>query len=168
MATKKTVQISHQKITEAPEHVDLDQYIPVINGYHGILVYEDSKTGETYIWSEFGDIHEMELKELRNAKNTKKFFFENNYFLFDDEYSWVIDYLRVNDYYKNAISVDGYSELFTKTPKEMIQIINTMTDGQKESLARCAQDMIASGEIDSIKIVRALEEGLGVALIDEK
>lgn len=168
MATKKNVQISHQKISEAPEHVDQNQYIPVINGYHGVLVYTDSRTGETYTWSEFGDIQEMELKELRNAKNTKKFFFENNYFLFDDEYSWVIDYLRVNDLYKNTISVDGYSELFTKAPSDMVKIIKTMTDGQKESLARCAQDKIASGEIDSIKIVRALEDGLGVTLIEEK
>lgn len=168
MATKKSVQISHQSISKAPEHIDPNELIPVRNGFHGTLVYIDSRTNEKFEWSQFGDIQEIELRQLRNAKNTNRFFFENNYFLFDDDYSWVIDYLRVNKYYEHAISVEGYDELFTKTPKEIIAVIDEMSKGQKQSLLLCAQEKIQSGEIDSIKIVRALEEGLGVTLIEEK
>jgi len=167
MATKKSVQISHQSISKAPDNVDPNELIPVRNGFHGKLVYIDSRTNEKFEWDEFGDIQEMELKQLRNAKNTNRFFFENNYFLFDDEYSWVIDYLRVNKYYEHAISLEGYSELFTKTPNEILTIIKDMTAGQKESLALCAQEKISTGEIDSLKIVRALEEGLGVTLTED-
>lgn len=168
MATKKSAEISHQKISTVPEDVNINDLIPVRNGFHGTLVYHDSRTNEDFIWSEFGDTQEMELKQLQNAKNTNRFFFENNYFLFDDEYSWVIEYLRVGKYYEHAISIEGYSELFSKSPKEIKTIVGDLTSGQRESLIMCAQEKIRSGEIDSIKIVRALEDGLGVTLIEEK
>lgn len=168
MATKKSVQVSHQTISKAPDNVNPNELIPVRNGFHGTLVYVDSRTNEKIVWSEFGDTQEMELLQLKNAKNTNRFFFENNYFLFDDEYSWVIDYLRVNKYYEHAISIEGYSELFTKSASEIKKAVQELTSGQRESLILCAQEKIKAGEIDSIKIVRALEEGLGVTLIEEK
>ncbi len=166
MANKKSVQIARQSVSDVPENIDLNEPILVRNGYHGILVYVSPRTKEEFIWSEFGDVQEMELKELRNVKNTHKSFFENNYFLFDDEYSWVIKYLGVSKYYEHAISVDGYDELFNKTPDEIKIVIGEMSEGQKKSLLYCAQEKIASGEIDSIRVIRALEDGLGVHLIE--
>ena len=153
--------------TIVPKDVDLHQYITVKNGFHGMLIYKSSKTGEQFLWDGFGTEQEIELLELRNAKNSSKAFFINNWFMFDDEFDWVIDYLGMRQYYKYAVSLDGFDEIFKKTPSEIKKIIKEMSRGQKSSLAYRASDLINSGEIDSRKVIAALEDALGIELIEK-
>ena len=148
-----------------PKDIDLNQYITVRNGFHGKLVYKSSRTGEKFIWDEYGSEQEMELKELRNAKNTSKRFFIDNWFMFDED--WIIDYLGVRQYYRNAVSIEDYDKLFKKTPAEIKKTILDMSPGQKRSVMYRANELIVSGEIDSRKIISALEEALGVELIEK-
>ena len=149
-----------------PTDIDLSQYIPVRNGFHGTLIYRSNRTREEFIWHEFGDIQEIELKELRNAKSSSKGFFTNNWFMFDDDYAWVIDYLGLGRYYKNAVSIDGFDSIFFKDPKEIKEIIGGMTNGQKSSAAYRAHQLVANGEIDSRAAIAALEDALGIHLIE--
>lgn len=150
-----------------PKEIDMHQYITVRNGFHGMLIYKSSRTGEMFNWPEFGSEQEMELQELRNAKNTSKAFFINNWFMFDDEFKWVIDYLGMGQYYRYAVDVEGFDDIFTKTPTEIKKIVSEMSDGQKKSLVYRASDMITSGEIDSRKVIAALEDVLGIDLIEK-
>lgn len=156
-----------EPIKLAQQNVDMNQYIPVRNGFHGMLVYKSSRTGEVIRWNEFGDEQDIELLELRNAKNAAKNFFVNNWFLFDEEYDWVLDFLGLRNYYRNAINVEGFDEIFSKTPTEIKKTVKEMSDGQKKSLTYRASDLIASGEIDSRKTIAALEDALGVDLIEK-
>ena len=148
------------------KEIDPTQYITVLNGYQGKLTYKSKKTGELFKWNEFGSEQEMELRELRNAKNTYKKYFEKNWFMFGDEFAWVIDYLGVGQYYKNAISIDEFDTIFQKTPDELKKIIEGLSDGQKKAVAFRAKTLIADEVIDSNKVIRTLEEILGVELIE--
>ena len=150
-----------------PKEIDQHQYITVKNGFHGALVYRSARTGEMFTWNSFGAEQEMELQELRNAKNTAKDFFINNWFMFGPDDSWVIDYLGLERYYRYAVGVDGFDEIFRKTPAEIKKIVKEMSAGQKKSMAYRAADLIASGEIDSRKVIAALEDALGVELIEK-
>jgi len=150
-----------------PKEIDLHQYITVRNGFHGVLIYRSRRTGELFTWDGFGTEQEMELQELRNAKNTSKDFFINNWFMFDDEFKWVIGYLGLNQYYRYAVDVEGFDEIFSKTPAEIKKVVKEMSDGQKKSLVYRATDLIASGEIDSRKVIAALEDALGIDLIEK-
>lgn len=150
-----------------PKEIDVHQYITVINGFHGTLIYRSSKTGETFVWDGFGSEQEMELLELRNAKNNSKSFFINNWFMFDDDSSWVIDYLGMRQYYRHAISINGFDDIFTKTPTEIKKQIKEMSEGQRHSLAYRASELINSGEVDSRKVIAALEDALGIELIEK-
>lgn len=149
------------------KEIDPTQYITVLNGYQGRLTYKSSRTGEKFKWTEFGAEQEMELRELRNAKNTYKKYFEKNWFMFDDKFAWVIDYLGVGQYYKNAISIAEFDNIFQKKPDELKEIIDGLSDGQKKAVAFRAKTLIADGEIDSNKVIRTLEEILGVELIEK-
>lgn len=144
--------------------IDQNQYITVRNGFQGQLVYKSRKTGEVYIWDKFGDEQEMELLELKNAKNSYKSFFTNNWFMFDE--SWVIDYLGVRQFYKNAISIDGFDDIFKMSPAELKETIAALSDGQKKSVAYRAKELITSKEIDSLSVIDALEEVLNIELIE--
>lgn len=148
-----------------PKGVDLNQYVVVRNGFHGRLVYRSSRTGEKFVWDGFGSEQEMELKELRNAKNTSKAFFQNNWFMFDED--WIVDFLGIRQFYKNAIRVDDFDSIFSKTPAELKKLIASMSVGQKKSVAYRAVQMITDGDIDSRKTIAALEESLGVELIEK-
>lgn len=148
------------------KEIDPTQYVTVLNGYQGKLTYKSKKTGELFKWNEFGSEQEMELRELRNAKNTYKKYFEKNWFMFSDEFAWVIDYLGVGRYYKNAISIDEFDTIFQKSPDELKKIIEGLSDGQKKAVAFRAKTLIADEVIDSNKVIRTLEEILGVELIE--
>lgn len=144
--------------------IDVHQYVTVRNGFQGKLVYISQKTGEHFVWDGYGTEQEMELLELRNAKNTAKKFFENNWFMFDE--GWVIDYLGLNRYYKHAVKIEDFDKIFERSPADIKKVIRTMTAGQKKSVAYRARTMIASGAIDSNKVINALEEALEVDLIE--
>ena len=149
-----------------PKDIDPNTIVTVHNGFQGALVYKSPRTGEKFRWSSFGDEQEMELRELRNAKSSKKSFFINNWFMFDDDNAWVIDYLGLKQYYKNAIKLEDFDELFQKPVGEMKKFISGLSAGQKQSVSYRARQLVANEEIDSRKTITALEEALGVELIE--
>ena len=120
--------------------------------------------GETFTWEHFGDEQEMELQELKNAKASSKVFFQKNWFMFDEEYSWVPEYLGVSAYYKNALQLDEFDDVFTMSPDEIYERVSQLSEGQKTSLMYRARHLIAENEVDSNRVIAALEEALGVKL----
>lgn len=150
-----------------PKDIDPTQYIAVRNGFQGQLVYKSQRTGELFTWEGFGDEQDIELRELRNMKNSNKTFFINNWFMFSEEDDWVIDYLGVRQYYKNAIKIDNFDDIFTKRPAELKAIISKLSEGQKKSVAYRASELIVEHKIDSLSVITTLEETLGIELIEK-
>lgn len=146
--------------------VDLSQIITVLNGFHGVLTYKSKRTGEEFRWEEFGDEQDMELGELRNARNSNKKFFQNNWFMFYPDDMWVIDFLGLSREYKYSLPIDGFDDLFEKSAEEVAEVLSHLTSGQKRSVAYRAKQLIAEGAIDSNRVISALESGLGTALVE--
>ena len=144
--------------------VDIHEYVPVRNGFQGRLVYVSKRTGEKFVWSEYGDEQEMELLELKNAKNSSKAFFQNNWFMFDE--SWIPEYLGVKQFYRYALPLDSFDSLFEMSPEEVKERISKLSKGQKKSVAYRARVLISEGGIDSIRVINALESALGIELIE--
>ena len=160
--TKKAAEKTVKPIV--PKDIDPEQYVTVRNGFQGRLVYVIKHTGERFVWDQFGAEQEMELRELKNAKNSYKKLFENNWFMFDED--WIVDYLGVQRFYRNAVRIEDFDEIFQKDAKTISEIISDMSDGQKKSVAYRARVLIADGAIDSNKAITALEESLGVELVE--
>lgn len=153
-----------EKETFSLKDVDDTQYITVRNGFQGVLIYTSKRTGEKFQWESFGDEQDIELRELKNAKNSSKKFFENNWFMFDED--WVLEYLGVKNLYRGALKLDEFDDVFTKDADEIEKIINGMSNGQKRSLAYRARMFIEDGTIDSVKSIKVLEKSLGIELVD--
>lgn len=161
MATKTQ---SKPKYSDKPANVSPEDIVYVRNGFNGTLTYISTRTGETYVWDSFGDEVEMDIRELRTAKGAQKGFFENNWFMFDYEFSWVIPYLGVTKYYDNSVSIEDLPKVLKKKPTEVKKICENMPRGQKLSFVYMVREKYRNGEIDSLKTVAALEEGLGITL----
>lgn len=155
---------AEKKNYRVKKDLDPNMYVVVKNGFNGTLVYKSKKTGERFIWQAFGDEQEMELSELKSARNSSKAFFTNNWFLFDDPE--VIDWLGMSQYYKHALNSKSFDKLFEQSPDEIKHSISELSDGQKKSVAFRAKQLIADGVIDSIKVITALEDSLSVELIE--
>lgn len=140
-----------------------DTYVTVQNGFAGKLVYKSSHTGERFVWDNFGAEQDMTLQELKNARNSYKSYFENNWFLFNDPD--VIEYLGVQRYYDNSMVFSEFDSVFTLPPEKLSERLSKMPVGQKNSLKYRAARLIAEGKIDSLGVIRALESGLGVSLM---
>lgn len=138
--------------------------VTVRNGFAGVLVYRSRHTGEKFKWDGYGSEQYMELQELRNAKGSSKAFFENGWFLIDDDD--VIEYLGLQSVYKNALKYDDIDALFGLKPNEIESKIKAAPDGQKVSIAHRARQLISDGKIDSIRVITTLEKCLGVELIE--
>jgi len=154
--------------TEAPivpKDIDVHDTVTVRNGFQGKLIYKSPRSGERYVWESFGDEQEMELAELKNARNSSRAFFEKNWFMFDE--AWIPDYLGVARYYKYALKIEDFDKLFDKSVAELEKILATMSDGQKKSVAYRARKLIADGTLDSRKMIAALEKQLGVELVEK-
>lgn len=143
--------------------LDPNMYVPVKNGFHGVLIYKDKATGELYRWTEFGDEIELTVSTLQKARSAQRKFFEENWFLIEDRE--VIEYLNAEQYYKNALTYDEFDSLFSLTPDEIKDRIAKLSKGQKRGVVYTAKQRIESGELYNLNIIRALEEALDTELI---
>lgn len=160
----KQVQQEAEKKPLVPKDIDPSQYVTVRNGFQGRLVYKSKRTGERFVWDSFGAEQDMELSELRNARNSNKKYFINNWFMFDEP--WIVDYLGMGKYYRLAISIQDFDKLFTKPASEIEKTIANLSDGQKQSVAYRAKQLISEGGIDSNRLIATLEKCLGIELIE--
>lgn len=160
----KQVQQEAEKKPLVPKDIDPSQYVTVRNGFQGRLVYKSKRTGERFVWDSFGAEQDMELSELRNARNSNKKYFINNWFMFDEP--WIVDYLGMGKYYRFAISIQDFDKLFTKPASEIEKTIANLSDGQKQSVAYRAKQLIPEGGIDSNRLIATLEKCLGIELIE--
>lgn len=136
--------------------------VTVKHGFNGRLVYRSKKSGDKYVWEEYGDEQEFDLQELKNAKNSSKAFFINNWFMIDDPE--VISYLGVEQYYKNALDCDELLDLIDNEPEKIGEAIEKLSYGQKESVKFFARRLVGEGSIDSVKAIKALEDALNIEL----
>jgi len=160
----KQVQQEAEKKPLVPKDIDPSQYVTVRNGFQGRLVYKSKRTGERFVWDSFGAEQDMELSELRNARNSNKKYFINNWFMFDEP--WIVNYLGMGKYYRFAISIQDFDKLFTKPASEIEKTIANLSDGQKQSVAYRAKQLISEGGIDSNRLIATLEKCLGIELIE--
>lgn len=164
--TEQTVQetsvIAEKPLT--PKETDPNQIVTVRNGFQGRLVYKSKRTGERWAWDEFGAEQDMELSELKNARNSNKKYFINNWFMFDED--WIVDYLGMRQYYKNSLPIQDFDKLFEKSSSEIEKVVSKLSDGQKKSVAYRAKQLISEGGIDSNKVITTLEKCLGTELVE--
>lgn len=152
-------------VRKARPKLDLNEMVFVSNGFYGNLTYKSRKTGYTFKLSHFGDGDYIELGELLTAKNAEPKFFENNWFVIDDPD--VLAFLNVEKYYEKYLDPEQFSTLFDLTPDEVKDKVAQLSKGQKASLTYRALEMIETGELDSRRMIAALEEALEVQLVEQ-
>lgn len=149
---------------EKKRELKMDMYVTVRNGVNGTLVYKSSRTGERFIWEHFGDEQDMELQELKNAKNSAKAFFENGWFLIDDPD--VIAFLGLERLYSKALKYEEYESLLELPAEKLQKRLEGLSDAQKATLATFVRERVRDGKVDSLKTIGVLEKALKIDLTE--
>lgn len=145
------------------EKRDLSEMILVKNNTQGKLVYVSKRNaGYEIEWDCFGSDNYMELSELVSMRNSYPRYFQDCWVVIDDKS--VIEYLGVEKYYENMIDMSNFDDIFSQTPSQLIKTLGKLPETMKKSVSKRAKQLINTGELDSIKIIKTIEEILKVDL----
>lgn len=140
-----------------------DTMVECRNGTAGTLIYKSLlNPGYTVEWDQFGDIQELEYRELVSMRGNQRRFFEENWILIDDPA--VIKKLGVERYYRNSLTTDDFEDVFTMPAEEIKKVVPTLPGGTKDAITSEAKKRIENGKLDSRSAIKALEDSLSVDL----
>ena len=126
------------------------------------LVYVSKRTSEKFEWKEYGDVQYITLGELITMKSTQPRMLKEGWLIVDDEEA--IEQLGLAKMYGNLFEIDDIDEFFDLSEREIKRILTNMPRGFKKSLATFARERIQSGDLDSNRKIKLLEELLDVDL----
>ncbi len=179
MARTKTITDANETasetkvLTEKPQRIDGDYFVPVKSNVKGELIYTSKDDSYREIWYGYGEVIEMEMRELIKLRNSHKGWFQNNWIVLEgtDEYSAQDFYrsLNVAQFYPKSEKISSMEDIFDMNANEITEFVTTLSDGYKESIASFARQLIKEEDkrLDAKSKVKALEKALGRTLTDE-
>ncbi len=139
-------------------HVDDKEYVDVVSGYAGGLVYVSYNTRNKIEWARCGDVNPMTVEELREMRNTQRAFFENHWvYLVGENADAVISYLQLDKYGVGSQQHEKMENIFHATPEEVEAMKGSFTQAELENIAHRAFGLMQDGAIDSNRMIDALE-----------
>lgn len=156
------------KVKTAPklkvrENIPMNELVTVRNATQGQLNIVDSD-GFSNVMDNFGDEIEMEMSELFVLKKRYPRVFKENWI---ELTPIVLNALGVEKFYQGAMKIDELDELFQLSEKEIKEKVSKLNDVTKRSIGMRAINLIETGELDSVKKIKAFEEALGYQLIEK-
>lgn len=152
-----------QPVVSPAVEITNDTMVECRSGTAGKLIYKSlMNPGYAVEWEDFGDVQELEYRELVSMRANQRRFFEDNWILIDDPA--VIKKLGVGRYYQNSLTTDDFEDVFNMSADEIKEVVPALPGGTKDAIASEAKKKIESGELDSRSAIKALEDSLDVEL----
>lgn len=123
----------------------------------GGLFMEGLKTKMDYSWTEYGDITEVEYRDLVAAVRSKSKFVFNPWFIIEDE-DFLKEYPQVKQFYDSAYTVKDLIKILDLPPAQMIEEIKKLPKGAVDTIKSLASKQVSNGALDSVSRIKALDE----------
>ena len=151
--TKKTVDVN--SLTDS-EEIDVVSLIPNVS-------YKDSYTNDLYRWEEVGHVEPMTYETLRNMWRNHKGYFRNLLLKPLDER--VIVKLGLTSTYEKYEFLMDESNYTRKNTDKLCETIVATPVGMRYAIINKIKDLVVSGKIVDVVVIRSLEKHLGLDLI---
>lgn len=129
----------------------------------GGLYYVGTKTGMLYTFTDYGDVTEIEYRDLVAAVRTKSGYIYNPYFVIEDE-DFIAEFPAVAKFYEDQISIKDLKTILDMNVGDMVAAIKSLPKTAIESLKKIAATQVGNGRLDSVKKIKALDELFGTDL----
>lgn len=156
--------VKEEKTQVKKKEISRDMLVPCRNITSGRLIYVSKKTGIETIWSEYGDVEYLDVAELLTMRASQPKFLKEPWLFIEDED--VVEYLKLQDVYKNIIPVDEVDEFFKLSAKEAKKVLVKLPKGMKELLIEKARKGLQEGTINNLQLIRVLEKELDINLLE--
>jgi len=162
-----------EKVKINIKNIPLNTTVLVKSNCYGQLIYKSKKTGFQIEWDNVSSQQYLTLDELLTMRNTYRKFFEKNWVVIegfiDDEYSdisteEILDFLQVKQFYTNLLCPENIDELFKMSSEEIEKRLSNTATGSKDFIIIRANELIESGELDSLRVINVLEKSLNCEL----
>lgn len=150
---KKTVDVN--SLTDS-EEIEVISLIPNVS-------YKDSATNDFYEWEEVGHVEIMTYETLRNMWRNHKGYFRNLWLKPLDE-RIIVKFGLTNTYEKYEFLMDE-SNYTRKNADKLCEAIATTPVGMKYAIINKIKDLVVSGKISDVAVIRSLEKHFGLDLI---
>lgn len=153
-STKKS--INKEPLNDSDE-IDVVSLIPNVS-------YKDNKTLDMYEWDEVGHVEPMTFETLKNMWRNNKGYFKHMWLKPEDER--VINKFGLTktfEKYEYLMDANNYTK---KNIKEICSAISDTPNGLKISICGKIKNMVISGKLTDVSVIRALENHLKIELID--
>lgn len=173
------VQTEEVKTPQVKKPLSIPDYVRLVvqSNVYGQLIYVNGRTGDTFLWDNFGDYQALTMGDLRAMRGSQNKFFSNNYIFIDhvEEEGYqdvtpeeVYKLLGVSQYYKDILSPENFTEIFTLSESEMRKRLLRLGVGAKTNVIVAANEAIKRGDLDSLKKIRMIEELLNCELMSNE
>lgn len=167
-STSKTEEVKTEEIKQVvskpePKKFNPNDGIRCRSVTHGILFVDGLATNMKYTFVDYDyetEITYRDLVALVVARN--KAIYNPRIIIMDEDF--IAEYPALGKFYKEHFATKNIKEILDMPDYQMKEAISKLPKGAIESLKSIAVNMIVSGEIDSIKRIRALDEAFGTDL----
>ncbi|WP_336764970.1 hypothetical protein [Paenibacillus sp. USHLN196] len=137
--------------------------VKVVSQYDGVLVYKCPKTGERFLFNEFGVSDSMTVAQLRTMSAQHQRFFKDGWLKVEDDE--VVQHLKLEKHAKKIITKDDCVELLKENPELIEEILSKLENDQsRQNAFRYAQNEYVNGRLRDHFVIKAIEKGLGKQL----
>lgn len=150
---KKTVDVN--SLTDS-EEIEVISLIPNVS-------YKDTYTNDLYKWEEVGHVEYMTYETLRNMWRNHKGYFRNLWLKPLDE-RVIIKLGLTNTYEKYEFLMDE-SNYTRKNADKLCEAITATPIGMRYAIINKIKNLVVSGKIVDVVVIRSLEKHLGLDLI---
>lgn len=154
---KKNVNVKKKIELNNDDEVEVVALIPNIS-------YYDKATGDRYEWDNAGDVEYMTVETLQRMRRNYRGYFEDMYLKPNDER--VIEKFGMQRYY------DKYDYLMDSsnyTKDNIAHIFDEFSairsNSLKSSIVNKIKDMVSTGELSDVTVIRAIEKRFDIDLI---
>lgn len=169
---KKVVQESVEQVTEPaveeklqPKTFEPTDMIPCRSMTNGPLYIMGTRSGILYTWADYNDIQEMEYRDLmylvRSPQN-KEIYAPR--IIIEDE-TIIAQNKNLAALYDSLYTAGDLRDIVKLPVKQMIDAIQNLPIGAKESFKGLISTMIDSHQLDSVQKIKAIDEIFGTRLL---
>lgn len=138
------------------DEIEVESLVPNVS-------YKDSKTGDMYEWDEVGHTEPMTFETLKNMwRNHKGYFRDMCLRPNDDRVINKFGLTKTFEKYEFLMDESNYNR---KNIDKLRETISNTPNGLKYAIVNRIKDMVATGKLVDIKVIRELEKHFDLDLI---
>lgn len=159
----KNEEVKQTNNKPAKREFDPNDSIPCRSVTYGKLFINGTKTGMVYTFSDYDDESDIEYRDLVALIRSKdKAIYKPRIIVMDEDF--IEEYPTLKKFYDEHFAVKNIREILEMPDYEMKEAIANLPKGAVDTLKSMAVNQITSGEIDSIRKIKALDEAFGTNL----